>query len=230
MKLNSDNFILTTKDLVIGYDEPLISDLNLKIIPGKIISIIGPSGIGKTTLLRTLSGLVMPLSGTIECNVPRRGGLGYIPQRLGLVRHTSVYHNVDLGARAGTRFLSEPKTWLKRRNDRVLSAIETMGLSDKIDEPIRRLSGGQQRRVATARTLAQQPGLILADEFLSELDDSNISLVINAVKEYLLESKSAMIVVEHNVHRAVEISDEVLQISDGKLRPYVNSDSDREEE
>jgi energy-coupling factor transporter ATP-binding protein EcfA2 len=141
-----------------------------------------------------------------------------------------VYHNVDLGARAGTRFLSEPKTWLKRRNDRVLSAIETMGLSDKIDEPIRRLSGGQQRRVATARTLAQQPGLILADEFLSELDDSNISLVINAVKEYLLESKSAMIVVEHNVQRAVEISDEVLQISDGKLRPYVNSDSDWEEE
>ena len=230
MKLNSDNFILTTKDLVIGYDEPLISELNLKITPGKITSIIGPSGIGKTTLLRTLSGLVMPLSGTIECNVPRRGGLGYIPQRLGLVRHTSVYHNVDLGARAGTRFLSEPKTWLKRRNDRVLSAIETMGLSDKIDEPIRRLSGGQQRRVATARTLAQQPGLILADEFLSELDDSNISLVINAVKEYLLESKSAMIVVEHNVQRAVEISDEVLQISDGKLRPYVNSDSDREEE
>ena len=202
----------------------------MKITPGKITSIIGPSGIGKTTLLRTLSGLVMPLSGSIECNVPRRGGLGYIPQRLGLVRHTSVYHNVDLGARAGTRFLSEPKTWLKRRNDRVLSAIETMGLSDKIDEPIRRLSGGQQRRVATARTLAQQPGLILADEFLSELDDSNISLVINAVKEYLLESKSAMIVVEHNVQRAVEISDEVLQISDGKLRPYVNSDSDWEEE
>lgn len=230
MELTSGNFILTTKDLVIGYDEPLISELNLKITPGKITSIIGPSGIGKTTLLRTLSGLVMPLSGTIECNVPRRGGLGYIPQRLGLVRHTSVYHNVDLGARAGTRFLSEPKTWLKRRNDRVLSAIETMGLSDKIDEPIRRLSGGQQRRVATARTLAQQPGLILADEFLSELDDSNISLVINAVKEYLLESKSAMIVVEHNVQRAVEISDEVLQISNGKLRPYVNSDSDREEE
>ena len=99
-----------------------------------------------------------------------------------------------------------------------------MGLEDKMFEPVRRLSGGQQRRVATARTLAQKPKLILADEFLSELDDENISIVIDAVKEYMDKSKSAMIIVEHNIRRASEISDRLLQIKDGKLEDYNQED------
>ena len=90
--------ILRAENLTIGYEKPLASNLNLNVNSGEIISIVGPSGVGKTTLLRTIAGMVSPLSGTIECNVEKRGGLGYIPQRLGLVRHTSVYHNVDLGA------------------------------------------------------------------------------------------------------------------------------------
>jgi energy-coupling factor transporter ATP-binding protein EcfA2 len=95
-----------------------------------------------------------------------------------------------------------------------------MGLSDKLDEPVRRLSGGQQRRVATARTLAQRPTLILADEFLSELDDENISIVIEAVKEYMSDSESALILVEHNIRRASELSNRLLQVKDGKLVDY----------
>ena len=92
-----------------------------------------------------------------------------------------------------------------------------MGLSEKTNEPVRRLSGGQQRRVATARTLAQRPKLILADEFLSELDDDNITVVLDAMKEYMSASESAMIIVEHNIQRAIEISDRLLQVEDGKL-------------
>ena len=95
-----------------------------------------------------------------------------------------------------------------------------MGLAEKLKEPVRRLSGGQQRRVATARTLAQRPKLILADEFLSELDDDNISIVLDAVKEYMRESESAMFIVEHNIKRATEISDKLLQVSQGKLVEY----------
>ncbi len=218
--------ILFVKDLAVGYDEVLVSNINLDLKSGEIIAIAGPSGIGKTTILRTVAGLVKPLAGTIDCNAPRRGGIGYIPQKLGLIRHTSVYHNVDLGARSGTPFWVEPLTWFKRRDTRVTDAVNRMGLIEKIDEPVRRLSGGQQRRVATARTLAQKPKLILADEFLSELDDENISIVLQAVREYMSESESAMILVEHNLKRASEISDRLFQVKDGKLVEYKLDDSE----
>ena len=214
--------ILVIENMTIGYKKSLASDLNLTINAGEIVSLVGPSGVGKTTLLRTIAGLVEPISGKVHCNVERRGGIGYIPQRLGLVRHTSVYHNVDLGARAGTRFRSDPRTWWKRRDERVTEAIEAMGISEKIGEPVRRLSGGQQRRVATARTLAQRPQLILADEFLGELDEDNINLVLDAVKKYVSESGAALILVEHEIQRAKSISDRMLVIDDGRLNPFID--------
>jgi len=225
-----DDLILTTQNLSVGYDEVLISGITLKVLKGEVIAIVGPSGIGKTTLLRTIAKLVKPLSGSIYTEIPKRGGLGYIPQMLGLVRHASVYHNVDLGARAGTRIFTGETSWFARRNDRTLSAIERMGLTEKVNEPVRRLSGGQQRRVATARTLAQKPRLILADEFLSELDEGNISIVLEAVKEYMANNSSAMIIVEHNIKRAAEISDRMLQIKNGKLVPATLQDFDLEAE
>ena len=214
--------ILKVENLTIGYNKSLASELNLSVNPGEIVSLVGPSGVGKTTLLRTIAGLVEPMSGTVQCNVAKRGGIGYIPQRLGLVRHTSVYHNVDLGARAGTPFFSEPRTWWKRRDERVKKAIESMGISEKIDEPVRRLSGGQQRRVATARTLAQRPQLILADEFLGELDKDNMNLVLDAVKKYIRESGAALILVEHEIQRAKSISDRMLVIDDGRMNPFID--------
>ena len=224
--MSSNELILSVENLSVGYDDFLVANINLELKCGEIIAIAGPSGIGKTTILRTIAGLVKPLGGTIDCNAPRRGGIGYIPQKLGLIRHTSVYHNVDLGARSGTPFWVEPRTWFKRRDTRVTDAVNRMGLIEKIDEPVRRLSGGQQRRVATARTLAQKPKLILADEFLSELDDENISIVLEAVREYMSESKSAMILVEHNIKRASELSDRLFQVKDGKLVEYKLDDSE----
>ena len=219
---NPNQPILVLKDVAIGYDssDPLVKVPDLHVFPGEIIAIAGPSGIGKSTLLRTIAGLVSPISGTLEVcgktlpESPPRGHLGYVPQKLGLVRHASVRHNVDQGARAGTRLRKE-------RNERSTGAIEQMGLTDKSREPIRRLSGGQQRRVATARTLAQRPRLILADEFLSELDEETLSSVLEAVTNYVRKNDASLIVVEHDITRAKMMADKLLVIDDGRVNPFI---------
>ena len=104
-----DSIVVDIDELTIGYSKqnPLVEIPRLEISSGEIIAITGPSGVGKTTLIRTISGLVRPLKGKVSLFGqpfgvrPKRGSLGYIPQRLGLVRHASVFHNVMLGARAG---------------------------------------------------------------------------------------------------------------------------------
>ena len=220
--------IIRLQDVVIGYSaaNPLVRIPNLEIFPSEIVAIAGPSGVGKTTLLRTIAGLVRPISGIVEVcgeispSRPKRGELGYVPQRLGLIRHASVLHNVMLGANAGhkPRWSPIPSSMAK---DRAIQAISSMGLSEKTKEPIRRLSGGQQRRVATARTLAQSPSLIMADEFLSELDDETMSTVLSAVTNYIRENNAALLVVEHDVSRARKMADRMLVIDDGRVNPFI---------
>ena len=229
--------IIRLNDVTIGYkvEEPLVEIPNLEIFPGEIVAIAGPSGVGKSTLLKTIAGLIRPISGSIEVcgkffpDRPNRGELGYVPQGLGLVRHASVLHNVMLGVDAGH---NTPMPFIggsllssivnkKTSKKKAIQAINSMGLEEKISEPIRRLSGGQQRRVATARTLAQCPKLIMADEFLSELDEKTIDMVLGEVTKYVRSSNAALLVVEHDITRAKMMADRLLVIDDGRINPFI---------
>ena len=214
--MEQDTPLLVLENLSIGYNAVLASGINASIHAGEVIAVLGPSGIGKTTLVRTIAGLVEPIDGRVELRVDKRGGLGYIPQKLGLVRHASVYHNVNLGARASLPVL---KGGSDERKKRVNSALSALGIEEKTTEPVRRLSGGQLRRVATARALAQRPSLLLADEFLSELDHNTVDVVIAAVKE-LLDAGTSIIMVEHHEENVTLLATRVWIIEDEKLHDF----------
>ena len=197
------------ENLDIGYslNSVLAKVSNFNVESGDIVSIVGKSGIGKTTFLKTIANLVEPLGGnlTVFGKSPERirGRIGYIPQKLGLLKHDTVYGNVLQGAichesiwRSAFGF-HEPKVI-----DRVNETIEIINLKDKIHEPVKRLSGGQQRRVAIARTIAQNPKIILADEFLSELDDETANDVWTLMLDYVKSNSITLLIVEHNLDRA----------------------------
>ena len=132
--INADN-------LKIGYSKILAEINKFKIKQGEIISIIGKSGIGKTTFLKTIANLINPMEGKLSIfdTEPKkeRGLVGYIPQKLGLVKHGSVFSNVLQGA------VCEEPVWRsitgfheKRTLEKVQDSIEIMDLKEKIDEPI----------------------------------------------------------------------------------------------
>ena len=221
---SSESCALELRNLSVGYDEPLISDISMEIGQGETIAILGPSGIGKTTLLRTISGLIRPLEGEVIHDFPNRSGIGYIPQRLGLIRHSSVRSNVAIGAR--TR---KPK-WHpalfplgSELNADIDSALAELSIEEFASNPVRILSGGQQRRVAIARALVQKPKLILADEFLGELDKENVDSIIQATKKLISETGSTLIMVEHDESRAYQIADRIWRIKDGKIVEEVST-------
>ena len=206
--------ILKIQEVSIGFEKenPLLVDVDLELKPGEIIGVIGRSGIGKSTLLRTIAGLLPPLSGKLDAP-SGIGEIGYIPQRLGLVNHKNVGYNVMMGALTRAplwqTLLSLPGLELRQS---ARAAIEAVGLSDKVLDSISQLSGGQQQRVAIARSMVQNPTLLLADECLGELDSETAKEIIELIQKLAKEDNVAIIIVDHNPVRVATFCDRVLHV------------------
>jgi len=220
------NNVISAEDLKIGYSSKTILAKidNLNISRGEIISIVGQSGVGKTTFLKNIAYLVKPLSGSLSVLgsslPPTRGAIGYIPQKLGLVNHETVFFNVLEGAICNESIFRSILGFHEQRIlDKVEEVINLMNLSEKIDTPIKRLSGGQQRRVAIARTMVQGAKIILADEFLSELDDKTANNVWETMKEYVETNQITLLIVEHNIRRA-KLADRCFKLEKEEGMPY----------
>lgn len=188
--------MLRLRDVTVRYGrdadgEAALSNLDLAVAPGEVVALVGPSGAGKTTVLRLASGLALPTSGAVEVlgvdtrTLGRRSQrsvrarIGSIHQSFALVGPLRVAHNVAAGRLGRWGWATALRSLIRPRDIDVLRAdLDRVGIADKLWERADRLSGGQQQRTAIARVLYQQPDLILADEPCSALDPARADAVL----------------------------------------------------
>ena len=204
----------------------VLKNVCLSVPQGKITMLMGPSGTGKTTLLKLLAGILTPTRGHIEVldhtitNQSQRALsslIGYIPQQLGLVRNLTALENVLMGALGrcgnGVMFGLFPKTEIERAR----AAIDLMDIADKTDEKVFRLSGGQRQRVAIARTLLQHPRVVVADEFVSDLDMALALEILSRIRRAAEEEKITFVMSMHRQGIVREFADHVVNLKAGEI-------------
>jgi len=188
---------------------------------GEVVCIVGPSGGGKSTFLRTINGLERIDEGTIhvlDMRLPGskkdieklRRSVGMVFQSFNLFLHMSVRDNLNL---APTTALGLTR---QKANERAETLLERVGIADQIDKFPGQLSGGQQQRVAIARALAMEPKIMLFDEPTSSLDPEMVNEVLDVIRG-LASSGMTMLVVTHEMGFAREVADRVFFIAEGQL-------------
>lgn len=196
----------------------VLDDISLEIGDSQIVSILGSSGGGKTTLLNIILGLLQPDSGKIVFNgaditsTPmERRGFNIVFQDYALFPNLTAYKNIVYGLR------NYPD---RSSKEEIESLIDLLDLRDHLNKKIDQLSGGQKQRVALARTMVMKPKILLLDEPLSALDgvikESIKEKIVTIAKEFNLTT----IIVTHDPEEALTISDKVLILNKGKIEQY----------
>ena len=196
-----------------------LKDVNVEIHKGDVISIIGPSGTGKSTLIRCINMLEIPTSGEIwvgdecitdkECNIYKiRQKMGMVFQSFNLFNHMNIIENI----------MAAPVDLLKKTKqeayDKGMELLRTVGLADKAFNYPDELSGGQKQRVAIARALAMEPEIILLDEPTSALDPTMVGEVQAVIKD-LAKKGLTLMIVTHEMRFAREIANRVFYMDEG---------------
>ena len=198
-----------------------LKDVNVTVDAGEVISVIGPSGTGKSTFIRCLNRLETPTSGSIlidgvdmcspDVDLPKmRQKIGMVFQNYALFNHKLVVENLMM---APMDLLGMPK---QEAYDQAISLLETVGLRDKALSWPHELSGGQRQRVAIARGLAMKPEILLFDEPTSALDPQMVSEVLSVITS-LAQQGYTMLVVTHEMRFARDASTRVFYMDRGEL-------------
>ena len=189
--------------------------------------VMGASGSGKTTLLKVLGGFLPHQQGKIfifghemahGISAQLRARIGYIPQQLGLVRNLTVLENVLIGALSrckgvGPYFGIFPKAEVELAK----SLLEQLGIGHKSEAKVIRLSGGERQRVAIARTLMQKPSLVLADEFVSDLDLNTAAEILNLIRQIGQRDRVTFLMNMHELQLVKDLDGSIFIMKDGKI-------------
>ncbi len=223
-----DPAALSLADVWLSYvpGRPVLRGVSLEADAGAVTMILGMSGSGKTTLLKLCKGLLLPLRGEVRVlgeTVGPAHGLGrldhrvaYIPQQLGLVRTLTALDNALTGALSRVRAL--PSLLKLMPEDEVRQArdvLARLGLGAKIEEKVFALSGGERQRVAIARALMQRPRVLLADEFISDLDPLTSAEIMTIVRD-VCRSGVAVVMTTHEMDVVRSHADHVIVLREGE--------------
>tara|TARA_B100000787_G_scaffold11471_1_gene8538 strand:- start:69 stop:854 length:786 start_codon:yes stop_codon:yes gene_type:complete len=211
------NSILEISKLSKSYDGKIkvLSDFNFNMESGKICAIVGESGSGKSTLLRLIAGLERPEGGEIKIAQsivsdntkivqPQLRNIGFVFQDFALFPHLTVEQNIAYGI----------KNNKSKIIDKLLKLVKMEGYNKSYPS---QLSGGQEQRVALARTLAIEPKLLLLDEPFSSLDVGLRSILRKEIKGIVKKLNTSLIFITHDISDAIDIADEIIFLKNGKI-------------
>ena len=211
------------KTLNAYYDKlHVLNDINLNIEKGEILSLIGPSGSGKSSLLKMLVGLLKPRSGNVilnnnQLNYSNNSDLRTIREKIAIVfQQYNLFQNMNVLKNVCIAPTKIQKRDKKQVEEQAINLLEKVGLKDKLKSYPDELSGGQQQRVAIARALCLNPEILLLDEVTSALDPELVQEVLDSVR--LLASEGmTMLIVSHEMSFVKEVSNRVVFMDNGSI-------------
>lgn len=215
--------IIRTENLIKNFGKlEVLKGISTTIRRGEVVSIIGPSGGGKSTFLRCLNLLEEPTGGKVffdgEDITSQKKNISAYRQRIGMVfqnynvfPHLTALDNITLAP------MLEKKVSKAEAEEEAMELLNRVGLADKRDEYPKKLSGGQKQRLSIVRALAMHPEVMLFDEPTSALDPEMVKEVLNVIED-LTKSGMTTVIVTHEMGFAREVSDRVLFICDGIIK------------
>ena len=216
--------LLVARGLAVGHPgRPVGRDIDLSLREGEVLALLGPNGGGKTTLLRTLLGLLPPQGGTVALldralaswSAPARAKhLAYVPQGQASTFGFTALQMVLLGRTAHQGLLARPGP---RDHAAAREALSRLGVSHLADRSVHRMSGGERQLVLIARALAQEPRAVLLDEPTASLDFGNQGVVLDAMRA-LAAQGLAVLFTTHDPNHARRVADRALLLRDGRLQ------------
>ena len=201
-----------------------LDDVSLTIPSGSLTALLGPSGGGKSTLLRIIAGLEQADSGTVEIEgeeathlPPQQRDVGFVFQHYAAFKHLSVFRNVAFGLEIRKR----PKAEIRAKVDELLALVHLSQFGDRLPS---QLSGGQRQRMALARALAVEPRVLLLDEPFGALDAKVRKELRDWLRRLHDEVHVTTVFVTHDQEEALEVADEIVVINEGRVEQIGSPD------
>ena len=201
-----------------------LDDVSVSIPSGQLTALLGPSGGGKSTLLRIIAGLEVPDEGTVSIEgtdathlTPQRRDVGFVFQHYAAFKHLSVFRNVAFGLEIRKR----PKDEIRERVTELLRLVHLEQFADRLPS---QLSGGQRQRMALARALAVEPKVLLLDEPFGALDAKVRKELRDWLRKLHDDVHVTTIFVTHDQEEALEVADEIVVINEGRVEQIGSPD------